>query len=179
MKKDISKTLNNNTLYSEELQKSFFFNYIQKINQSFFYAEKVLIVSAVVMALGSLFFIFSHYYGYDFLPSISIFKTGLLTVNLFFLLFLGITMFALAHKISLDLHLWKQHAVKKPLAVSLLTLLIVVCSCFFSPIVACFMILICSLSVGLRVQSNNFIDLLTQITNKHIDKLAPNIEVSK
>lgn len=173
MKKDTSQTIKNH--YTENIQKSSFFKHIENINKSFFYAEKVLTISAIILFIGSLFFIFSHYYGYETLSPIGIFTTGLLTVNLFFLLFLGITMFALGHKLRIDYILFKEHKIPSPMMISIGTLFVILLSFMFNPIITCFIILLSSLSVGFRINSDKFIDILTQVTSKTTNNIEPNL----
>lgn len=146
------------------------FSYIEKINKSFFYAERVLIVSAIVMITGFLFFVLTNFYGVQPLSNIILFETGFMTASLLFILFLMITLFAFAHKLLLDVVLFKKYNLKSPLLISLTTLFLIILSSLMSPIYAFSTILICCLSVGLRIHNHSFIDRMTEISEKTLSK---------
>lgn len=165
------KNLQDNTTNNDDGATHTLHIYLEKINKSFFYAERVLIISALVMFLGFIFFITTKLHGIEALSNVKLFETSLLTVNLFFILFLTIILFAFAHKLLLDFILWKQHNIKLPLFISFITLIIIGLSTLMPPISAFITMLFCSLSVGIRVHSKKFLSTLTEITQKDSTKL--------
>lgn len=159
----------NNSL--DKNKSKLFSSYLNKINMSFIYAEKILIFSIFLLTLGIIFYVYGYIKNSSFLNNLYILEKGAMTANLFFILFLTFVMFAFAYKLLLDIYLWKNYCLHKPLIISILTLVIICIASFLSPFFAFLIILISALSVGFRIKTKDFIDIATNVTEKEDDKI--------